>query len=80
MRIPKYIDLFRNEITRLGYRKNTIDNYVGCVDLFLRYFDGKETEPSKSNYTEKQYKHLKLFEEQEQISKTSKTLTNEEAN
>lgn len=49
MRIPKYIDLFRNEITRLGYRKNTIDNYVGCVDLFLRYFDGKETEPSKIN-------------------------------
>lgn len=49
MRIPKYIDLFRNEITRLGYRKNTIDNYVGCVELFLRHFDGKETEPSKIN-------------------------------
>jgi site-specific recombinase XerD len=49
MNIPKYIDLFRNETTRLGYRKNTIDNYVGCVDLFLRYFDGKETEPSKIN-------------------------------
>lgn len=49
MNIPKYLELFRNEITRLGYRKNTIDNYVGCIDVFLRYFDGKQTEPAKVN-------------------------------
>lgn len=49
MNIPKYIELFRNEITRKGYRKNSIDNYVSCVEVFLKYFDKKETEPVKIN-------------------------------
>lgn len=49
MNIPKYIELFRNEIKRIGYRDNTVSNYVGCVELFLKYFDGKQTEPAKIN-------------------------------
>lgn len=49
MNIPKYIEDFRNEITRKGFRHNTVENYVGCLGLFLKHFDGKETEPKKIN-------------------------------
>lgn len=49
MNIPKYLLLFRNEITRKGYRQNSIDNYVSCVDQFLKCFDSKVTEPIKIN-------------------------------
>lgn len=49
MNIPKYIDLYRNEITRKGFRNATIKNYVSCIECFLKYFDGKETEPMKIN-------------------------------
>jgi len=48
MNIPKYIDEFRNELTRKGYRFKSIKNYVNCVEHFLKYFDGK-TEPIKVN-------------------------------
>lgn len=49
MNIPKYIELFRNEITRKGFRPATIKNYVSCIECFLRHFDGKVTEPVKIN-------------------------------
>lgn len=49
MNIPKYLQLFRNEITRKGFRQATIKNYVSCTECFLRYFDGKVTEPIKVN-------------------------------
>jgi len=49
MNIPKYIELFRNEITRKGFRPATIKNYVSCIEVFLKYFDGKVTEPIKIN-------------------------------
>lgn len=49
MNIPKYLEDFRNEITRKGYAKNTVDNYCDCLSLFLRHFEGKETEPKKIN-------------------------------
>jgi site-specific recombinase XerD len=49
MNIPKYIDLFRNEITRKGFRPATIKNYVSCIECFLHYFEGKVTEPVKIN-------------------------------
>lgn len=49
MNIPKYTELFRNEITMVGFRLNTIDSYSSCVELFLKYFEGKQTEPSKIN-------------------------------
>lgn len=40
MNIPKYIELFRNEITRKGYRKTSIKSYVSCIELFLQKFNG----------------------------------------
>ena len=49
MNIPKYIDLFRNEITRKGFRQATIKNYCSCIEVFLKYFDSKESEPVKIN-------------------------------
>ncbi len=49
MNIPKYLEMFRNEIKRKGYRQNSIDNYVSCVDVFLRYFEKMATEPVKIN-------------------------------
>lgn len=49
MNIPKYIEDFRNEVTRKGYSKNTVDNYVDCLSIFLRKFEGIETEPKKIN-------------------------------
>lgn len=52
MNIPKYIDLFRNEIARKGFRAATIKNYVSCIECFLHYFEGKATEPVKINEQE----------------------------
>lgn len=49
MNIPKYIEEFRNEITRKGYSANTVDNYCDCLSLFLRHFEGQATEPKKIN-------------------------------
>lgn len=49
MNIPKYLSLFRKEITRKGYRKNSVDNYVGCVESFLNYFNTVVSEPIKIN-------------------------------
>jgi len=49
MNIPKYIESFRNEITRKGYRKNSVDSYVACVGVFLQHFDGIVTEPMRIN-------------------------------
>lgn len=49
MNIPKYIDEFRNEVTRKGFRKNTIENYCSCLGLFLKHFDSTITEPKKIN-------------------------------
>lgn len=49
MNIPKHIEAFRNELTRKGFRKNTIDNYVSSVHVFLNNFEGLETEPVRIN-------------------------------
>ena len=49
MNIPKYTGEFRNELCRKGFRQNTIDNYVSCVQVFLKYFDGMESEPVRIN-------------------------------
>lgn len=49
MNIPKYLQLFRNEITRKGYRQNSIDNYVSCVEVFLKKFESIEAEPIRIN-------------------------------
>ena len=47
MNIRKYADLFRQEITRKGYRKNSIDNYVSCLKAFLKFFDTVSKEPKE---------------------------------
>lgn len=52
MNIPKYLDEFRNEITRKGFRKNTIDNYTSCLSFFLKKFNGVVSEPKKINETQ----------------------------
>ncbi len=49
MNIPKYLDLYRNDLMLKNYAANTIENYVSQLSLFLNYFDGKFTEPSKIN-------------------------------
>lgn len=49
MNIPKYIEQYRNDLLFKNYSHNTIDNYVSQVDLFLRFYNGRETEPSKIN-------------------------------
>lgn len=49
MNIPKYMLLFRNELKRKGYRQNSIDSYVSCVAVFLKYFNGEVAEPTKIN-------------------------------
>ena len=49
MYILKYNQLFREEITRKGYRKNSIDNYVSCIESFLRHFENTAKEPKEIN-------------------------------
>lgn len=49
MNIPKYITDFRNEVTRKGYRPNTVENYCSCLEIFLKRFEAIETEPKKIN-------------------------------
>jgi len=51
MNIPKYTEQYRKDLLYKNYAKNTIDNYVFQVDLFLRHFNDKFTEPSKINET-----------------------------
>lgn len=52
MNIPKYTTEFRNEITRKGYRTNSIENYVYCLEKFLNHFTDQVTEPIKINETQ----------------------------
>lgn len=47
MNIPKYIDLFRNDLEYKNYSQNTIDNYISQVGLFLRQHQDKYSEPVK---------------------------------
>jgi len=49
MNIPKHTEQYRKDLLFKNYSKNTIKNYVFQVDLFLRYFEDKFTEPSKIN-------------------------------
>lgn len=49
MEIPKYLTLYRKELTLKNYSENTIKNYVSQVDLFLRGHNNLFTEPSKIN-------------------------------
>lgn len=45
MNVPKYIEEYRNELTRKGYRFKSIENYVSSVTKFLyRFNDRKDFE------------------------------------
>ena len=43
MEISKLIILFEEEMTRKGYRRNSIDNYLSCVYVFLQNFKQKDS-------------------------------------
>lgn len=49
MNIPKYIDLFRNDLVLKNYSQNTIKNYVNQIDCFLKHHEDAFTEPCKIN-------------------------------
>lgn len=49
MNFPKYITQYRKDLEFKRYSKNTVENYVSQVGLFMNYFEGKFTEPSKIN-------------------------------
>ena len=46
MNIPKYLDLYRNELEFKNYSDNTIRTYTGLIKLFLEKFSDY-TEPKK---------------------------------
>lgn len=49
MNIPKYVELYRNDLKLKNYSENTIKNYTSQVDMFLRNHQELFTEPSKIN-------------------------------
>lgn len=49
MNIPKYVEMYRNDLRLKNYSDNTIKNYSCQVEIFLKHFDNKFTEPSKIN-------------------------------
>jgi len=49
MNIPKFINLYRNDLELKAYADNTIKNYTFQVELFLRKMEVNFTEPSKIN-------------------------------
>jgi site-specific recombinase XerD len=51
MQIPKYVELYRKDLTLKYYSDNTIKNYCFQVELFLRNHENRFTEPSKINET-----------------------------
>lgn len=49
MNIPKYAEMYRNDLKFKNYSDNTIKNYSCQVEIFLKHFDNQFTEPSKIN-------------------------------
>lgn len=39
MEISKYMDAFIKELERKFFRPNSIDNYISCIGVFLKYFN-----------------------------------------
>lgn len=63
MEILKYMTEFENELRRKFFREMSIKNYVSCLGVFLKYFDGKKKEPKAINEEDiKEY--LRQFKEQ----------------
>jgi integrase/recombinase XerD len=59
MNIGKYIKLYSEDLSLKNYSRNTIDNYISQVKLFLKYFDKTATKPSE--ISERQIKEWLLF-------------------
>lgn len=51
MNIPKYTELYRNDLRLMNYAVNTIENYICQVQMFLSAMQGSFTEPCKINET-----------------------------
>lgn len=49
MNIPKYIEMYRNDLQLKNYSENTIKNYSNQVEIFLNKQSIFYTEPSKIN-------------------------------
>jgi len=49
MNIPKYVQMYRNDLRLKNYSENTIKNYSCQVEVFLKNFNSQFTEPSKIN-------------------------------
>ncbi len=49
MDIGKYLQLYSEELKRKGFRKNSIENYMSCVNVFLHQLNSKVTKPSEIN-------------------------------
>lgn len=49
MNIPRYVEMYRNDLRLKNYSDNTIKNYSCQVEVFLKHFDTQFTEPSKIN-------------------------------
>lgn len=49
MNIPKYVEMYRKDLKLKNYSLNTIKNYSCQVEIFLKYYGDKFTEPSKIN-------------------------------
>lgn len=63
MEILRYTVEFENELKRKFFREMSIKNYVSCLGVFLKYFDGKKKEPKAINEDDiKEY--LRQFKEQ----------------
>jgi len=49
MQIPKFVEMYRKDLQFKNYSENTIKNYVCQVEIFLKYYENKFTEPLKIN-------------------------------
>lgn len=49
MNIPKYVEMYRNDLKLKNYSDNTIKNYSSQVEIFLRNQQEQFTEPAKIN-------------------------------
>lgn len=49
MNIPKYVEMYRNDLKLKNYSDNTIKNYCSQVLVFLKNYENQFTEPSKIN-------------------------------
>jgi site-specific recombinase XerD len=63
MEILKYTTEYENELKRKFFRDKSIKNYVGCVNQFLKHFDGKKKEPKAINEDDIKL-YLRQFKEQ----------------